>query len=130
MTPELTALACALLVQIAALALMAALANVELGHRLTLSPRDGKLPAPSIRLGRSMRAVQNGFEGLALFAPSVLLVTLAGQSSPVTAAAAWVYVAARILYLPAYLFGLVPWRSVVWGVGLFATVTMIVASLI
>ena len=129
MTPELSALASALILQIAAIGLMAVIANLELGPKVTLSPRDGTLPAPSLLLGRALRAVQNGFEGLVLFAPAVLLITLSGQSSRLTATAAWVYVAARFLYLPAYLFGLVPWRSLLWAIGLLATVTMILAAL-
>ena len=129
MTPELTALAAVLLIQIAALSLMAAIANLELGHQVTLGPRDGKMPPVSVRLGRAMRAVQNGFEGLALFAPAVLLVALSGQSGPATSAAAWTYAAARLLYVPAYLFGLSPWRSVIWGVGLAATLTLILPAL-
>ena len=45
-----------------------------------------------------------------------------------TATAAWVFVAARALYLPAYAFGWVPWRSLIFTVGLLACFTMIVAS--
>jgi uncharacterized MAPEG superfamily protein len=43
---------------------------------------------------------------------------------------AWAYLAARILYVPAYAMGLVPWRSVVWFVGFGATVAMILAALL
>lgn len=130
MTSELTALASALILQVAAISLMAVIANLELGPKVTLSPRDGTLPTPSFLLGRALRAVQNGFEGLILFAPAVLLITLSGQASPLTATAAWVYVAARCLYLPAYLFGLVPWRSILWATGLLATATMILSALL
>lgn len=129
MTPELAALTAAVLLQIATLGLMALAANLELGPRITAGPRDGALPPLSKRLGRLMRTVSNGFEGLILFAPAVLIVTLAGEASPVTAFAAWAYVAARALYLPAYVFGLVPWRSLVWGIGLLATLTLLVAAL-
>ncbi|MDP1577536.1 MAG: MAPEG family protein, partial [Cypionkella sp.] len=38
--------------------------------------------------------------------------------------------AARVLYVPAYAFGLRPWRSAIWAVGFFATLTLIVAALI
>lgn len=130
MTAELAALAAALLVQVAALALYSTVANLELGHRITLSPRDGALPDFSPRLGRLKRCVTNGFEGLTLFAPAVALVALTGTASPLTATAAWAYVALRILYIPAYAFGWVPGRSVIWGLGLFATLTLIGAALV
>lgn len=130
MTPELTALACAVLVQIATLGAMAAIANLQLGHHVTTGPRDGKPPQVSVTLGRMMRATTNGFEGLAMFAPAVLIVAVSGQSGPVTAAAAWIYVAARLLYVPSYAFGWVPWRSVIWGVGLAATFVLLVSALV
>lgn len=130
MTPELSALVAALLVQMATLALMAAVANRELGHRITLAPRDGPMPKHSLRLGRLYRATANGFEGLVLFAPAALVVALTGQSTALTTTVAWTYVAARILYVPAYAYGLVPWRSVVWGLGFTATFILLVSALI
>ena len=74
--------------------------------------------------------MNNHFEGLILFTLAVVVVTLGEQSTSVTQWAAWVFLAARILYVPAYALGLAPWRSAVWGVGFFATLTMIVAALI
>ena len=130
MTPELTALTAAVLLQALTLALMAAVANRELGHRVTTGPRDGQVPKVSPLLGRLLRTVTNGFEGLAMFAPAVLVVALSGQSDGVTQAAAWVYVAARLLYVPAYAFGWVPWRSAIWGVGLAATLALLISALI
>lgn len=130
MTTELTALIAALLVQCATLGIMAVVANLELGTRVTAGRRDGPIPQMSKRLGRLYRAVSNGFEGLILFAPAVLVVALSGQSTTITAIAAWAYVLARILYLPAYAFGLVPWRSAIWAIGFFATLTLLVSALV
>ena len=130
MPPELTALACAVLIQSLTIGAYSVVGNLELGPRVTTGPRDGKLPPISVRLGRLMRAVTNGFEGLVMFAPAALIIAISGQSTPITAVAAWVYVAARILYVPAYAFGWRPWRSAIWGIGFLATLTMIVASLI
>ena len=136
MTPELTVLALAALWQVIQIALMAIPANLELGTAKTLSPRDPeRLKKPlmdqvSPRTGRLHRAMTNHFEGLILFTIAVVVVTLGEASSPLTAACAWVYLAARILYVPAYAFGWVPWRSLLWAVGLGATVVMLVAALI
>lgn len=129
MTSELAALAAAILVQVATLVIFAVAANLELGTRATLSPRDGGLPPLSIRTARLQRTTQNGLENLILFAPAVTLVTLTGSASPLTALAAWAYVAARILYVPAYAFGWVPARSLIWTLGLLATLTLVGASL-
>ncbi len=129
MTPELFVLALALLLQVVQYMLLSVTANLQLGPRYTTSPRDEHKPLSGIP-ARLNRALQNHFEALALFTPAVLVVTLAGQSGGFTAACAWAYLAARILYIPAYAFGWVPGRSIIWGVGFFATIAMLVSALI
>jgi uncharacterized MAPEG superfamily protein len=131
MTPELTALALAALLQAAQFALFAVPANVELTPGYTSSPRD-KPPSRqmSVTTGRLQRALNNHFEALILFTIAVVVVTLGNQSTPITQYAAWAYLAARTLYVPAYYLGWRPWRSAIWAVGFFATITMIVAALI
>lgn len=132
MTPELTALALAGLLQVVQYGLMSVPANLELGARRTLGPRDDGDLADQLspRTARLKRALDNHFEGLVLFTLAVVVVTLGGKASAFTAACAWVYLAARILYVPAYWLGLVPWRSVVWLVGFAATAAMLFAALL
>ncbi|MDD9706415.1 MAPEG family protein [Seohaeicola sp. SP36] len=136
MTPELTALALAGLLQVIQFMLMSIPANLELGPGKTLGPRDpDRLGKPLIeqvspRTGRLFRALNNHFEGLILFTLAVVVVTLSDQSSPFTAACAWTYLVARVLYVPAYAFGLVPWRSLIWIVGFSATTLMLLAALV
>ena len=131
MTPELTALTLAALLQTVQFLLYATPANLELGTTYTSGPRDTPLPRPlSVTTARLQRAMNNHFEGLILFTIAVVVVTLGNQSSPVTVACGWTYLVARILYVPAYALGLTPWRSAIWGVGFFATVIMLVAALI
>ncbi|CAN1548122.1 COG3686 Predicted membrane protein [Paracoccaceae bacterium] len=131
MTPELTALALAGLLQVVQYAIFAVPANIELGTRYTSSPRDTPPPRPlSTLTGRMQRAMNNHFEGLILFTLAVVVVTLGNQSTETTQTAAWSYLGARILYVPAYALGLRPWRSAIWGIGLAATLTMLVAALI
>jgi uncharacterized MAPEG superfamily protein len=136
MTTELTVLTLAALLQVVQFALMAIPANLELGPGKTLSPRDpDRLGKPlqelvSLKTSRLFRAMNNHFEALILFTIGVLVITLSDQSTAVTQTAAWVYLVARILYIPAYAFGWVPWRSLIWFVGFAATVTMLLAALI
>ncbi len=131
MTPELTALALAGLLQAAQFAVFAIPANLELGVGYTSSARD-RPPSRqmSVLTGRLQRALNNHFEGLILFTLAVVVVTLANQSTEVTQTAAWTYLGARVLYVPAYAFGWRPWRSAIWAVGFVATVLMIVAALV
>ena len=131
MTPELTVLALAALLQVVQFALYAVPANLELGTGYTMSARDRE-PATGLSSGtaRLGRALGNHFEALILFAIAVVLVTLGDGASAFTAACAWVYLGARAVYIPAYYFGWVPWRSIVWGVGFVATVAMISVTLL
>jgi uncharacterized MAPEG superfamily protein len=73
--------------------------------------------------------MNNHFEGLILFGIAVMVVTLADSSSTLTQLCAHAYLVARILYIPAYAQGLVPWRSLIWAVGWIATLVMLLAAL-
>ena len=135
MTPELTVLTLAALWQVVQYVLMAVPANLELGVAKTASPRDPeRLGKPldqqvSARTGRLFRALDNHFEGLILFGIACTVISISGQSTAVTATCAWVYLGARILYVPAYWLGLAPWRSLIWFVGFGATILMLLAAL-
>lgn len=131
MTPELTALALAALLQAVQFVSFATLANRDLTPGYTTSPRD-RPPSRqmSTLTGRLQRALNNHFESLILFTIAVVVVTLGNQSTTTTQYAAYTYLAARILYVPAYALGWRPWRSVIWMVGFFATFTMIIAALV
>ena len=131
MPPELTILALAALLLAAQFVPFSILANRDLTPGYTTSARD-RPPSRqmSTLTGRLQRALNNRFESLILFTIAVVVVTLGNQSTPVTQNAAYIYLAARILYVPAYALGWRPWRSAIWMVGFTATFTMIIASLI
>jgi uncharacterized MAPEG superfamily protein len=131
MTPELTALTLAALLQAVQFLLYAIPANLELGPGYTMSARDREpskqLSPKTARLGR---ALANHFEGLILFTIAVVTVTLSDGSTQFTAACAFIYLGARVLYIPAYYFGLRPGRSLIWAVGFAATLLMLLAALV
>ncbi len=131
MTPELTALALAGLLLLVQFLHVSVLANLELGARYFTGPRDR---APdrelSVRTGRLKRAYENHREWIVPFLVAVAVVELSGSGSGFTAACAWVYVGARLAYVPAYALGWSPGRSAIWAVGFFATLAMLVAALI
>ena len=130
MIPELTVLALAVLLLLVQLAWAATRANLEVGSSWFLSPRDEPAPELSRGTNRLKRAYANHVEALVPFAAVALLVAASDQSSPVTAACAWIYLAARVLYVPAYLYGWVPGRSILYGLGYVATGLMAVAALL
>jgi uncharacterized MAPEG superfamily protein len=115
---------------------MSVVVNLDVGVKKTASPRDPSRLGKSLhellsdKPGRLLRAFNNHFEGLIMFTIAVIVVTLGDQSSSVTVASAWVYLIARIAYVPAYYFGWAPWRSLIWFIGFAAIVTMLLAALI
>lgn len=131
MTPELTALALAALLQGLQFCAYSIRANLDVGIGYSMSARDRAPSRPlSAQSGRLQRALSNHFEGLILFVIAVTLVTMSNQSTPLTSGCAYTYLAARILYVPAYYFGLRPWRSLIWAAGFVATFVMILSTLL
>jgi len=131
MSIELTVLTLAALLQGLQFVLYAVPANREIGPGYTMSARDREPSrALSDRTARLGRAMDNHFEGLILFGIAVGVVQMSGQNTALTAACAWVYLIARVLYVPAYAFGLRPHRSIIWIIGFAATMLMLLAALI
>jgi uncharacterized MAPEG superfamily protein len=129
MTTEVTVLALAGLLAMVQLLLYAVPANLEVGSRYLAGPRDKGVTLTG-RTARLQRAFNNHIENLVLFAVAVAVVTFSDRSSLGTQVAAAVYLAARVLYVPAYAFGLAPWRSVIWAAGWFATLYMLIVPLV
>ncbi len=128
MTPELTILTYAALLQVAQLALTILFVDAQTGLKYGAGPRD----TPHLKTGiagRLDRALDNHYAALALFTIAVLVITLGDKSTPLTITCAWAYLIARIIYVPAYLSGIPYLRSLIWSVGIGATVTMLITAL-
>ncbi len=131
MTPELTVLTLAGLLQMVQFALYAVPANREVGPGYTMSARDrDPTRLMSDRTARLGRAFDNHFEGLILFAIAVGVIQMSDQNTNFTAICAWIYLIARIAYVPAYALSLRPHRSIIWCVGFIATFLMLIAALL
>lgn len=131
MTPELTALTLAAILHVATLVAMTIAANIQLPRYMTMGKRDqdfvGELQGTAARLYRTFN---NSTENLMLFGVAVGIIAISQQSTPVTATCAWAFLLARVAYIPAYVFGLTPWRSYIWLVGILATTIMLIAALL
>lgn len=128
-SPELTALGCAAILQTVQIGLAALSMSKDGLSQWNAGPRDTE-PTFSPLTGRLRRAVNNHFEALAFFTIAVVLVQFNGSNSGLTAVCAGLYLLARLVYVPAYAFGWTPWRSVIFGVGFLATMTMIVTAIL
>lgn len=129
MSAETTALGLAAVLQAVQIGFAGMSMNRDVGAAWNAGPRDGQ-PELSAMTGRLRRAVNNHFEGLIFFTIAVVMVSIEDRSNVLTVLCAWLYLVARILYVPAYAFGWSPWRSVIWMVGFFATMAMIIFALL
>ena len=102
--------------------------NRDTGPRWNLGPRDNE-PELSALTGRLRRAVDNHFQALTFFIIAVVMVQFTGSNGMLTAICAWIYLLARVLYVPAYAFGWSPGRSIIFGVGFLATMLMILTAI-
>lgn len=128
MPVEVKILGYAALLQFAQFLLMAIPVNVQLGTKYTAGPRDEQREILGVA-GRLKRAMENHFEGLILFSIAVVVVVLGNASTALTAQCAWAYLIARVLYVPAYASGIHLLRTLIWAVGFFATLTMLITAL-
>ena len=114
MTAELTVLAwgCVL----AAVHIFAAVRakTAQYGTKWNIGARDGELPPLNPVAGRLARAQANFFETFPLIIAAVAIVSLADQETRWTAIGAWLWLGARLIYLPLYAFGVPVVRTLVW----------------
>jgi uncharacterized MAPEG superfamily protein len=80
-------------------------------------------------VGRTERAFNNSVIALVLFAIPILVMGLRDNFTGHSLLTAQVFLAARIVYIPAYIFGIIGLRTGVWLVGFVATLLLYVFAL-
>ncbi|MEM6888648.1 MAG: MAPEG family protein [Pseudomonadota bacterium] len=105
------------------LLLQATGALTQLGMGYLLGSRDEGRTVQGIA-ARLERALSNSVTAMVLFAPAVLLIMQTESSTNQSMLAAQAFLVARLVYLPAYTFGITGLRSLAWTVGFFATVLL------
>jgi len=126
MSPELSMLLYTTLLFFALLAWNAAVGTAKMGIPWAFGNRD-KTADTGESGARFRRAVENHKEGLILFAPLVLIVSVAGLSSPQTVLGAQIYFGCRVVHAVTYLAGIPYIRSVAWIGGIVGLAMMVIA---
>ncbi|HEX4296085.1 MAG TPA: MAPEG family protein [Rhizomicrobium sp.] len=124
---ELQMLFCAIALGIVQL-LIAVLASVGArGMPWAAGPRD-EPGAPIGKIGgRLERAYRNFLETFALFAAAVLLAHALDKTTAGSALGAQIYLWARVLYIPAYVFAIPFLRTLIWMASLVGIVMVMSA---
>lgn len=125
---ELQMLFCAIALGIVQL-LIAVLASVGArGMPWAAGPRD-EPGAPIGRMGgRLERAYRNFLETFALFAAAVLLAHALDKTNHASVLGAQIYLWARVLYIPAYVFAIPFLRTLIWLASL-AGILMVMSAI-
>ena len=127
MTVEMTMLAIASVLGMFQLLIAARSGNSQRGLRWNVGARDEAPPAVGKVAGRLERAFRNFMETFPFFAVAVILCALTPRHNWATLWGAQAYVAARIVYLPLYAFGVPVLRTLIWLVATVSILLMYVA---
>jgi uncharacterized MAPEG superfamily protein len=95
------------------------------GRKWNVGARDEALPAENVMSGRTMRAQANFQETFPIAIVALLGVVIEGKTSPITALGGWIWLGARVVYLPLYAAGVPVIRTVVWTISAVGLVMVI-----
>jgi uncharacterized MAPEG superfamily protein len=126
---ELTILAWSVVLLFIHIALQGVLATRERGSAWNAGPRDGDMPPLKPLAARAERALANFKETFPAFAAAILIVVVAGRAGGWSEAGGWLFLVARLVYIPLYLAGIPYLRSLVWmasAVGIFLVLSELV----
>ncbi len=100
----------------------------KLGMGYLMSSRDEHRTVTGMT-ARLERALNNSIVAMALFAPAVLIIAMRDASSAQTILFAQIFLLARLVYVPAYIFGIIGVRTLAWGAGFVATCVLFLLAL-
>jgi uncharacterized MAPEG superfamily protein len=92
--------------------------TAQYGRKWNVGARDEALPEVNAATGRLMRAQANFQETFPIAVVALLGVVIAGRTSQWTALGGWIWLGARIVYLPLYFVGVPIIRTIVWTVSM------------
>lgn len=129
MTTELTILGWTLLLALVQLFIPAWLRDKETGRSYNVGPRDEPGPPIGKVTGRLQRAHRNLLETLPVFSGAILIAHVANKEGILTLWGAIIYLAARIVYVPLYAWGVPVLRSLSFQISLFGLTLILIAIL-
>jgi len=90
----------------------------QYGRKWNVGARDQELPEANPLTGRTMRAQANFLETFPIAIIALFGVVIAGRTSATTALGGWIWLGARIVYLPLYAAGIPVVRTIVWTISM------------
>ncbi|MEN7537750.1 MAPEG family protein [Aurantiacibacter flavus] len=130
MSSEITVLLLSTLLLLAHIMLAIRFKTKQYGTDWNMGARDEDLPPLNDIAARLERARDNFLETYPIAIIALLVGDIYGQGSSLIGMAAWVWLVARVIYLPLYWAGVPKVRTLVWGVGMLALLAIIVTLLL
>jgi uncharacterized MAPEG superfamily protein len=125
MPTEIRALAWGAVLLLANIFLAGHLKTKQYGADWNIGPRDAAMPPLEAGAARVRRAQDNLLETFPIAIVALLGVVWAQRSTPVTGIAAWVWLAARTIYVPVYWAGIKGLRTAIFLVSVLALLTVL-----
>jgi uncharacterized MAPEG superfamily protein len=122
---ELTCLELSVALWVVHVLVQASVGNVELPFGYLFTSRDTPAAARGLLFGRATRALSNYVENLTPFVAVALALIVTQRTGGSGAMGATIWILARIVYIPIYLFGVVYARTAVWAISIFGLVMML-----
>jgi uncharacterized MAPEG superfamily protein len=97
----------------------------QYGTEWNMGARDEAMPPPSPLVGRLERARDNFLETLPIAIIALVGVVVAGRTSATTALGGWLWLGARVVYLPLYGAGVPKVRTLVWMASIVGLILVI-----
>lgn len=129
-TPYMALLVCSVVLLIFHILLQGFLATRELGADWNAGPRDEGFKPKSPVAGRAERASLNFRETYPAVVGLILALAFYGDVYGIGLTGGWIWLLARIAYIPLYLQGIPKIRSLVWIVSLVGIAMMVVGLFI
>ena len=92
--------------------------TAQYGRKWNVGARDEALAAPNPMTGRTIRAQANFQETFPIAIIALLGVVVADRTSDWTALGGWIWLGARVVYLPLYALGIPVVRTLVWTISM------------
>jgi uncharacterized MAPEG superfamily protein len=122
---ELTCLELSVVLWIVHVLIQAEAGNAGLPSGYRFTPRDKPVAPSGVMFGRATRALANYVENFTPFVAVALALIVTQRTGGSGALGATIWILARIVYIPLYLFGVIYARTLVWGVSIVGLVMML-----
>jgi uncharacterized MAPEG superfamily protein len=122
---ELTCLELSVVLWLAHVLVQAGFGNAQTPFGYLFTSRDRPAEARGVSYGRSCRALSNYLENFTPFVALALALIATQRTGGAGAVGATIWILARIVYLPIYVFGIIYVRTLVWGISIIGLVMML-----